>query len=110
MRLIGDIVRLVRSNLKMPQKDFAQRLNISQPYLCRIEHGSRVITQEVELRIRKEFAVDDIAPTMDEILDAYTRGKLPYFVQLYEKTSEILPENDARVKLEQMQKEAGKNE
>lgn len=47
-----------------------------------------------------------LAPTMDEILDAYTRGKLPYFVQLYEMTGEILPENDAREKLEQMQKEA----
>lgn len=60
MRLNGDIVRLVRSNLKMSQKEFAQKLNISQSYLCRIEHGSRVITPEVEARIRYEFAVDDL--------------------------------------------------
>lgn len=60
MRLNGDIVRLVRSNLKMPQKDFAHKLNISQSYLCRIEHGSRVITPEVEERIRDEFDVDDL--------------------------------------------------
>ena len=60
MRLTGDIIRLVRSNLKMPQKDFAQKLNISQPYLCRIEYGSRVITPKVEAKIRREFAVDDL--------------------------------------------------
>lgn len=60
MRLTGDIVRQVRSNLKMPQKDFAQKLNISQSYLCRIEHGSRQITPEVEEKIRNEFAVDDL--------------------------------------------------
>lgn len=60
MMLTGDIVRLVRSNLKMPQKDFAQKLNISQPYLCRIEYGSRVITPKVEAKIRREFAVDDL--------------------------------------------------
>lgn len=51
-----------------------------------------------------------LAPTMDEIMDAYTRGKLPYFVQLYDMTGEILPENDAREKLEQLRKEVGKNE
>ncbi|WP_282442415.1 MULTISPECIES: helix-turn-helix transcriptional regulator [Pelotomaculum] len=42
------------------QKEFAQRLNISQSYLCRIEHGSRVITPEVESKIRDEFAADDL--------------------------------------------------
>jgi len=35
-------------------------LNISQSYLCRIEHGSRVITPEVESKIRDEFAADDL--------------------------------------------------
>jgi len=47
-----------------------------------------------------------LAPTVEEIMEAYTNGKIPLFVKLYEMTGEILPENDARVKLEQLQKEA----
>lgn len=51
-----------------------------------------------------------ITPTVQEMLEAYTQGKLPKFVELYLLTREILPENKAREKIEQLQREAEKNE
>lgn len=51
-----------------------------------------------------------ITPTVQEMLEAYAQGRLPYFVKLYLLTGEILPENKAREKFEQLQREAEKNE
>jgi hypothetical protein len=51
-----------------------------------------------------------ITPTVQEMLEAYAQGRLPYFVKLYLLTGEILPENKAREKIEQLQREAKKNE
>jgi len=50
-----------------------------------------------------------MAPTMNEILEAYTQGRVPFFARLYAETGEILPEDDARIKLEQLRKEAEEN-
>lgn len=50
-----------------------------------------------------------LAPTKDEILDAYTHGQIPHFVKLYEMTGDILGDADARKILEKMQKEAKVN-
>lgn len=51
-----------------------------------------------------------LMPTVNEVTEAYTIGKLPFFVQLYGLTGEILPENEARKKLESLRRESGKNE
>lgn len=51
-----------------------------------------------------------LMPTVNEVTEAYTIGKLPFFVQLYDLTGEILPENEAMKKLERLRKESGKNE
>lgn len=60
MTLNGEAIRLVRRNLDMSQKDFCQRVNISPSLLSRIENGSRVLTFEVEQKIRKEFSLNDL--------------------------------------------------
>jgi len=50
-----------------------------------------------------------MAPTMSEILEAYTNGRIPFFAKLYAETGEILPEDAARIKLAQLRKEAEEN-
>lgn len=51
-----------------------------------------------------------LIPTVKEVSEAYNFGKLPFFVQLYELTGEILPEGKAIKKIEQLRKESDSNE
>ena len=53
---------------------------------------------------------EHLAPLQHEIITAYTQGKVPFFVELYGLTGEMLPEGEARTRLEQMKKEATINE
>lgn len=50
-----------------------------------------------------------LAPLPQDLTDAYHFGKIPAFVELYELTGEILPEEKAAEKLAQLKKEAESN-
>lgn len=56
-------------------------------------------------------ALPPLMPTQQEIQNALNYGKLPAYVELYRIENVVLPDNDARNKLDEMKrKEAGKNE
>ena len=49
---------------------------------------------------------EHLAPLQHEILEALRLGKVPYFVELYALTGELLSESEARKRIEQMRSEA----
>lgn len=56
-------------------------------------------------------ALPPLMPQLQEVQDAINHGKLPAYVQYYLKTGQVLPDNEARDRLNEMKrKEAGKNE
>jgi|GEM_PF-2786107 len=56
-------------------------------------------------------ALPPLMPQLQEVQDAIQQGKLPAYVQYYKKTGLVLPDNDARDKLDEMKRKgAGKNE
>lgn len=51
-----------------------------------------------------------LMPTLTEVSEAYTLGIIPSFVLLYNETGELLPDNLARKRIEQLRRESGQNE
>lgn len=56
-------------------------------------------------------ALPPLMPQLQEVQDAINQGKLPAYVQYYLKTGQVLPDNEAHKRLDEMKrKDAGKNE
>lgn len=56
---INDRVKLLRTTLKMTQKDFGQRTTLAQTYLSQIEKGDRDVTEKIFKIICSEFDVNE---------------------------------------------------
>jgi len=59
MFLNGDIVRLVRTALKMTVEQLAEQARISTSLLSAIERGERKLTPTVESRLRLAIQLND---------------------------------------------------
>jgi len=54
----GTKLREIRSRFELTQKDFAQKLGVSLPYLNQMENSKRPISTTVMLALAEEFSVD----------------------------------------------------
>ncbi|MBN9655984.1 helix-turn-helix transcriptional regulator [Halobacillus sp. GSS1] len=56
--LNGKELRKIRFEHNLTQKEMAERLSITDPYLSQMETGARRISEKLLYRIRKEFLSD----------------------------------------------------
>jgi len=75
MRLSGRLIRLLRVSKGLQQREFAQRLAISQSKLSFIENGLKSVSPEMDARIREVFRVDDVTVAALALGDYLGRGE-----------------------------------
>lgn len=57
--LNADVIRFIRNSRKLSQSSFAQKINVSQSYVTKLEGGERRLTERVEQRIKEVFGITD---------------------------------------------------
>lgn len=55
----GKRLRVLRNEKGLNQKEFAEKINISQPHLSLVEKGERPLLRKVLLKICNEFSVNE---------------------------------------------------
>ena len=53
-------IRTVRETLQLPQREIADKLHVSQPVYCQLEHGDRKLSVDWMLRIARAMQVSPI--------------------------------------------------
>jgi len=61
-----------------------------------------------EINVSSTYSSSPVAPTQNEINEAFKLGKVPCFVRWYEMTGEILPEDEAYQKLAELKRKERK--
>lgn len=59
MKLNGEVIRIVRVNLGINQRKLALKAGVSNALIGHIERGERVLTEDVEQRIRNAMSLDN---------------------------------------------------
>lgn len=57
MNAIGDRIKFLRKNLKITQKEFSERIHVTQSYLSRVESGKEIPTDMLLKLISLEFNI-----------------------------------------------------
>nr|WP_017553577.1 helix-turn-helix transcriptional regulator [Heyndrickxia coagulans] len=58
MLLSRQLVRFIRQNNRLSQREFANRLGVSNSYIALVEAGIKPVTANLSKKIAKEFGVD----------------------------------------------------
>lgn len=58
MLLSRELVRFIRQNNRLSQREFANRLGVSNSYIALVETGIKPVTANLSKKIAKEFDID----------------------------------------------------
>ncbi|GER71313.1 hypothetical protein BpJC7_26160 [Weizmannia acidilactici] len=58
MLLSRQLVRFIRQNNRLSQREFANRLGVSNSYIALVETGIKPVTANLSKKIAKEFDID----------------------------------------------------
>ncbi|MGG3707363.1 helix-turn-helix domain-containing protein [Heyndrickxia coagulans] len=58
MLLSRELVRFIRQNNRLSQREFADRIGVSNSYIALIENGIKPVTANLSKKIAKEFDID----------------------------------------------------
>lgn len=74
-----DIIKFIRKNYEMTQREFARVVNCSFALIALVEVGKRNVSKDLENKIRQSFNLDDqdIA-SITSIMTEFTKGIPPF--------------------------------
>ncbi|KAB7671153.1 helix-turn-helix transcriptional regulator [Bacillus sp. B1-b2] len=74
-----DIIKFIRKNYEMTQREFARVVNCSFALIALVEVGKRNVSKDLENKIRQSFNLDDqdIA-SITSIMTEITKGIPPF--------------------------------
>ncbi|MED4311680.1 helix-turn-helix transcriptional regulator [Heyndrickxia coagulans] len=58
MLLSRQLIRFIRQNNRLSQREFANRLGVSNSYIALVENGIKPVTASLSKKIAKEFDID----------------------------------------------------
>lgn len=58
MLLSRDLVRFIRQTNRLSQREFADRIGVSNSYIALVETGIKPVTANLSEKITKEFSID----------------------------------------------------
>ena len=58
MQLSKELVRFIRQNNRLSQREFADRIGVSNSYIALVENGIKPVTANLSKKIAKEFDID----------------------------------------------------
>ncbi|KYC65206.1 helix-turn-helix domain-containing protein [Heyndrickxia coagulans] len=58
MQLSKEFVRFIRQNNRLSQREFADRIGVSNSYVALVETGIKPVTPNLSKKIAKEFDID----------------------------------------------------
>lgn len=79
MAIRNEEVRKLRSVYRLTLRDMGALLDVSESHICRIEHGERVVTQEIAEKLTDELALTPeklarILSMYDSLTEEVARG------------------------------------
>ena len=81
-REIGQRIYCIRKELKLTQKEFAEKISLSQAHISELEKGRNLITIELVLKLYDSYGIDPgylLLGEQKKILDSDTK----YFIEWY---------------------------
>ncbi|WP_251460094.1 helix-turn-helix domain-containing protein [Weizmannia agrestimuris] len=58
MQLSKELIRFIRQNNRLSQREFADRIGVSNSYIALVENGIKPVTPNLSKKITKEFDID----------------------------------------------------
>ena len=92
MQSIGETIRKLREDLKLPLRKVAHHLDIDQSFLSKIERNERRATKEQIIQLAKLYKVDE-----QMLLLLYNSDKVVYEVMEEKNPKEILKAAEKKV-------------
>ncbi|HWJ79803.1 MAG TPA: helix-turn-helix transcriptional regulator [Niallia sp.] len=74
-----EIIKFIRKNYEMTQREFARVVNCSFALIALVEVGKRNVSQDLENKIKQSFNLDDQdIESITSILTQFTNGIPPF--------------------------------
>ena len=58
MQLSKELIRFIRQTNRLSQREFADRIGVSNSYIALVENGIKPVTANLSEKITKEFDID----------------------------------------------------
>ncbi|MEI2464855.1 helix-turn-helix transcriptional regulator, partial [Niallia taxi] len=74
-----EIIKFIRKNYEMTQRDFAKVVNCSFALIALVEVGKRNVSKELEHKVKTAFNIDDQdIQSITTIISEFTKGIPPF--------------------------------